>query len=122
MIKDNNVFIKNIYYMLCYAFETLTQDGYKEIEKEEFDNIHNLMAAILARGISMQLKQGLYREYINCKEDLPVVRGKIDMPGTMKNRITRKRLITCEFDEYSENNLLNQILKRQLCFCFTTIR
>ena len=29
---------------------------------EEFDNIHNLFSAILSRGISYQLKQGLYKE------------------------------------------------------------
>lgn len=73
--------------------------------------IHNLFAAILAKGISRQLKQGLYREYLNRKEDVAVVRGKIDMPGTIQNRLARKRVLTCEYDELSENNLLNQILK-----------
>ncbi|MBO4887185.1 MAG: 5-methylcytosine-specific restriction endonuclease system specificity protein McrC, partial [Firmicutes bacterium] len=46
--------------------------------------MHNLFAAILAKGISRQLKQGLYREYLNRKEDVAVVRGKIDMPGTIQ--------------------------------------
>lgn len=73
--------------------------------------MHNLFAAILAKGISRQLKQGLYREYLNRKEDVAVVRGKIDMPGTIQNRLARKRVLTCEYDELSENNLLNQILK-----------
>ena len=51
MIKDKTIFIKNIYYMLSYAFTPLTQGGYENVEKEEFDNIHNLFAAILAKGI-----------------------------------------------------------------------
>ena len=71
----------------------------------------NLFAAILAKGISRQLKEGLYREYLNRKEDVAVVRGKIDMPGTIQNRLSRRRVLTCEYDELSENNLLNQILK-----------
>ena len=33
------------------------------------------------------------------------------MPGTIQNRLARKRVLTCEYDELSENNLLNQILK-----------
>ena len=33
------------------------------------------------------------------------------MPGTIKNKIEKKQRLTCEFDELSENNLLNQILK-----------
>lgn len=111
MIKDKSIFIKNIYYMLSYAFTTLDQGGYEDVATEEFENIHNLFAAILSKGIGRQLKQGLYREYLNLKEDVPVVRGKIDMPGTIQNRLARKRVLTCEYDELSENNLLNQILK-----------
>ena len=70
MTKYKRIFIKNIYYMLSYAFTTLKQSVYENIEKESFDNIHNLFAAILAKGIGLQLKQGLYREYINCVEEL----------------------------------------------------
>ena len=111
MTKDKSIFIKNIYYMLSYAFTTLQQSDDEKVAKEEFENIHNLFAAILSKGIGRQLKQGLYREYLNRKEDLPVMRGKIDMPGTIKNQIARKQRLTCEYDELSENNLLNQILK-----------
>ena len=90
----------------------VTQEGgYEDVATEEFENMHNLFAAILAKGIGRQLKQGLYREYLNRKEDVAVVRGKIDMPGTIQNRLDRKRVLTCEYDELSENNLLNQILK-----------
>ena len=33
------------------------------------------------------------------------------MPNTIRNRIQRKQKLACEFDELSENNLFNQILK-----------
>ena len=55
--------------MLSYAFTTLTPAEDDEIAAEEFDNIHNLFAAILSKGIGQQLKQGLYREYLNRKEE-----------------------------------------------------
>ena len=97
--------------MLSYAFSTLRQEGYESVAVEEFENLHDLFAAILCKGIGRQLKQGLYREYVGRLEDLPAVRGKIDMQGTSRNRFARKRLITCGYDELSENNLLNQILK-----------
>ena len=111
MTKHKTIFIKNIYYMLSYVFTPLTQDGYKNIEKEEFENIHNLFAAILAKGIGRQLKQGLYREYVLQTESLATLRGKIDINGTIKNKLARQKVISCEFDELSENNLLNQIIK-----------
>ena len=111
MTRDKSILIKNIYYMLSYAFQTLNQSNYEEIAAEKFEDMQNLFAAILAKGIGFQLKQGLYREYRNCQEDLSVMRGKINMQGTIRNKMSRRQLLACEFDELSENNLLNQILK-----------
>ena len=111
MTRDKSILIKNIYYMLSYAFQTLNQENYEDVAVESFDEMYDLLAAILARGIGIQLKQGLYREYINRQEELPVMRGKINMPETIKNRLVRKQLLTCDYDELSENNLFNQIIK-----------
>lgn len=97
--------------MLSYAFQTLKQENYEDVAVESFDEMYDLLAAILAKGIGIQLKQGLYREYINRQESLPVMRGKINMPGTIKNRLAHERVLTCDFDELSENNLFNQIIK-----------
>ena len=111
MTKDKNILIKNIYYMLSYAFTTLHQGEYESVATEEFENLHDLFAAILEKGIGRQLKQGLYRDYQPMKESMATVRGKIDMVGTIQNRLEKKHLLNCEYDELTENNLLNQILK-----------
>lgn len=111
MIKDKSIFIKNIYYMLSYAFTTLNQGEYEDIAKESFDHIHDLFAAILAKGIARQLKQGLYREYIAKEENLTELRGKIDLNRTIRNRMAKKQQLSCDYDELSEDILLNQILK-----------
>ncbi|KAF1682754.1 5-methylcytosine-specific restriction endonuclease system specificity protein McrC [Veillonella sp. R32] len=111
MIKGKNILINNIYHMLSYAFQTLNQENYRDVAIESFDEMYNLLAAILAKGIGIQLKQGLYREYINSEENLSVMRGKINIGGTIKNRLAHERLLMCEFDELSENNILNQIIK-----------
>lgn len=60
--------IKNIFYMLSYAFQVLNEQGFKSIETEKFENVADLCAAILAKGVSKQLKQGLGREYIEIHE------------------------------------------------------
>ena len=114
MTKDKSIFIKNIYYMLSYAFQVLRQSTYDEVASEEFDNIEDLFAAILAKGIARQLKQGLYKTYITKEDKLTVLRGKLEMSGTIRNRLQRKQKLTCEFDELSVNNQYNQILKTTL--------
>jgi len=97
--------------MLSYAFESLRQSDFEKVGGEEFENIHDFFAALFALGIGYQLKHGLYREYTVCRESLSTVRGKIDLAESFGNRIRCIRKIACEFDEFSENNILNQIIK-----------
>lgn len=116
MTIDKGIFIRNIYYMLTYAFQELKQNNYEEIAGEEFEEIHDLFAEILLRGISFQLKQGLHKEYISCHGSLSTLKGKLDICGTVNNLMRKQQKIDCEYDELSENNKFNQILKTTVQF------
>ncbi len=116
MTEHKNILVKNIYYMLSYAFQVLNQSNFKDIETEEFDDAQNLFAAILSKAISQQLKQGLYREYTVHNEGLQTVRGKVDLNGTIRSKITHRQTIACEFDELSEDNVFNRIIKTTAMF------
>ena len=109
--KDKSILIRNVYHMLAYAFRALRLDEYEDLASEDFEHMHELFAAILSKGIARQVKQGLYREYVGKAEDLATVRGKVELSGTIRNRLARRQKVSCEYDELSENNLLNQVLK-----------
>ena len=111
MTSDKGIPIKNVYYMLTYAFQELRKNNYEDVEKEDFENIQDMFAEILYKGMSHQLKQGLHREYILRNDTIPTLRGKLDINGTIRNQIRQKRLLACEYDELSENNIFNQIIK-----------
>lgn len=111
MTEDKGIFIKNIYYMLAYAFQELRAANYENVATEKFETVQDLLAAILVKGVAKQLKQGLYREYVIQHDTLPVLRGKLDLSGTIRERIQQKQRLACEFDELSADNFYNQILK-----------
>ena len=115
MTQDKNIFIHNIFYMLAYAFQELKQNNYEEINGEDFDNIQQLFAEILIKGVSCQLKQGIYKRYIPKEESLSTIRGKLNVRNTLQNFFCRKQKMACEFDELSENNIFNQIIKTVIC-------
>ena len=103
--------VQNVYYMLSYAFKVLNEQGYKRIVTEEFNNTAELMAAILEKGIAIQLKRGLGKEYIPQTEALSSLRGKIDIAESIKTQgMLRKKLI-CTYDEFSVNSTMNRIIK-----------
>ena len=103
--------IRNIYYMLSYAFQVLSEQGYKDIETEQFDNVAELCAAILSKGVSLQLKRGLRREYIENTEPLSSLRGRIEISESIKTHSMLKRQLVCSYDDFSENSYLNRIIK-----------
>ena len=42
--------IRNIYYMLAYAFQVLHEQGYKDVAAEDFRNTAELLAAKIGRA------------------------------------------------------------------------
>ena len=113
---DNKV--KNIYYMLCYSFygEQLNEKDESSLGEEAFENIYNLFSLLLCLILKKQIKKGLHKEYINVDDELSTIRGKIDLNKTINNNSLVRKKIYCDFDEYSENCLLNQIIKTTMFY------
>ena len=97
--------------MLAYAFQVLNEQGYKNVAMEEFDNTAELFAAILAKGISTQVKRGLGKEYIPKTEALSSLRGKFDISESIKTQTFLKKQMICYYDDFSVNSVMNRIIK-----------
>ena len=103
--------VKNIYYMLSYAFQILREDGYKKVATENFENTAELFAAILISGVTIQVKRGLGREYIETTESLSSPKGKLSIAESLKRQTHLKKQLVCTYDDFSVNSRMNQILK-----------
>lgn len=60
IMKQNNILIKNIYYMLAYVYCDLNKKQYACLAVENFEDIEDLLTSILIKGVNYQLK----RDYI----------------------------------------------------------
>lgn len=103
--------VKNIYYMLSYAFKILNEGCYKSVATESFENASDLFAAILIKGVTSLLSRGLSRSYIGVQNSILSVKGKINLSATIKENALIKREVVCEYDEFSPNEYQNKILK-----------
>lgn len=103
--------IQNVYYMLSYAFQILNERGYQKVGMEEFENMGELCAAILVKGVSLQIKRGLGKEYLDRVDTLSSPRGKIDLSASVKERSMLKNKMVCHYDDFSINSYMNRILK-----------
>lgn len=108
--------IKNIYYMLSYAYQSLREQGYKSLETENFENVADLFSAILSKSIALQVKRGLNQEYIENHFLISGAKGKIDISETIKKGATLKKQLFCNYDEFSVNSYLNRIIKTTVLY------
>lgn len=107
--------------MLSYAYRILNEEGYKSVQTEKFKNIHDLMAAILIQGVTTQCKRGLHKDYIFCSEVTGNLRGKIDITNSTKQNTFMRKSMVCHYDSFSENILLNQIVKTTMLLLIRNI-
>ena len=97
---------RNLYYMLAYAFSVLNKSEYRALATEDFDNAAELCAAILKRGVSLQLKRGLGQEYVNRTEALSSLRGKIEVTESVKSQAVWRRQLV-----FSVDTTMNRVIK-----------
>ena len=106
--------IQNIYYMLAYAFQVLHEKGYRDVASEEFENGLELLVDILCRGVSIQIKCGLTRQYLTQEEALSTPQGKIEVSDSIRSLTIRKKQLVCTYDEFSADAYPNRIIKTTL--------
>lgn len=103
--------IRNVYYMLVYAYKALFWHEFKNLSNERFDNIDELYSEILAKGMAYQIKRGIQRDYINQTEDTSTIHGKLNVSESIKTQAILRRRAVCTFDDFSVNSRINQVVK-----------
>ncbi len=114
MDKEFKVPIKNVYFMLCYAWDVKDYTDKTACGNEEFDNIYNLLASVLVKEVELLLKRGFYKEYIEKEEITSHLKGQINIGTSIQQNTIRSMKMDCIYDEYSEDVLFNQIIKATL--------
>ena len=103
--------VKNIYYMLCYAWNVLEQSESVLVGSEKFDNIYNLLGRIYITGTNSLIKRGLSRSYIQEQEEMSTLKGKVKIADSIKRQTFQHGRMVCQYDNFSADMKLNQIIK-----------
>jgi len=109
--NKNPIPIKNIFYMLCYAWNVLEISHDIKVGEEDIDDSYNLLARVFTFGISKVIRSGFHRSYVEKEEELSTFRGKINIQQSINGMTMQQKKLVCNYDEYSTNDIFNQILK-----------
>ena len=106
--------VKNIYYLLCYAWDYVEEGETVDVGSEEFGGLVDLFGKVLNEGVSRLISRGLDREYLVVQEDVRGLKGKLDLATTIKGNLLLNGKTHCTFDELSYDVPQNRILKATL--------
>ena len=106
--------IKNIYHLLCYAWNKLEESELVNISAEDESDLLNLLGRVLLNGTKTLLKRGIDKRYLTENQIYQGIKGKVNITDSLRKNLFLKGLSICEFDELSADILPNQILKTTL--------
>lgn len=114
--------VRNIYYLLCYAWSHVQELERIDAGGEQFDQMADMLGHVLAGAVAGLLKSGLDRDYVEQEAAIPGIRGKLDLPQTIRRQLTLNGRTYCQFDEFDHDILQNQIIKSTITTLLTIRR
>lgn len=111
MKAEKTVAIRNIFYMLAYAYQALDLKEFAEIGAEEFDNALDLLGAVYAKGLASQVRRGLDQDFLEHSADIGCARGRVDVLASSDAMHRQRVELRCAFSEMSRDTELNRLIK-----------
>jgi 5-methylcytosine-specific restriction enzyme subunit McrC len=110
LAEESAVF--NIFYMLAYTKRLkIIDSGLAFLRSVKNNDFFEILIGLFAENLLKLVRGGLNKEYLLNRDNLPFVKGKIDFNGQIKRNSIIKSRFFLEFDEFSEDSLLNRIFK-----------
>lgn len=107
--------IRNVYYLLCYAWGHIPESNVVEVASlERLEKVDDLLGKVLAEGTNRLLARGIDRGYREVTEEIPGVRGKFEVGETIKRASLTRGKTVSTYAELSPDVLHNRILRSSL--------
>jgi 5-methylcytosine-specific restriction enzyme subunit McrC len=101
--------------MLCSRKAiSISRYAYASLDSKKSSLIELFFSQYLEE-LNCLVRCGLIGRYVSKRENLSIPRGKILINRPLSSYVTEQHRIHCEFDEFSINNSINQLLKSALC-------
>ena len=108
---DEGAVHKALIHMLVVALDLRIADSELAALDTQRHDLLELLARLFADRLLTAVRRGLPRRYIAHEDDLPVLRGRLNVTRQVTHLAVRPDRLACRFDELSEDTPLNRVLK-----------
>lgn len=101
-------------HMLAVARDLPIAIGSQALLGSQRENLLEQLIALFAAALAEALRRGMPRRYWSCEDDLPSLRGRMDLRRQFTRMVATPHLLACRFDELSADILVNQVVRAAL--------
>lgn len=102
---------KALVHMLSVAYDLPVADNELTRLAAQDETLLEFLVGVFADRLLTAVRRGLPHRYRLRQDDLPLLRGKLDISRQIARHIARPDLLACRFDELSVDTPLNRVLK-----------
>nr|WP_282098291.1 restriction endonuclease [Qipengyuania xiapuensis] len=109
--EADNAARKSLIHMLCGVLDLEIADGAVTDLGWQKDDLLEILIRLFCDRLFGAVHRGLPRRYIEHRDDLPALRGRLDAIRQFSTLAANPSRLACHFDELSADIALNQIMK-----------
>jgi 5-methylcytosine-specific restriction enzyme subunit McrC len=111
---DGTTMRRNLVAMLSTAYQLEVSVGESAGVAVQRFGLLEFLVRLFANGLFVEIHRGLVRRYELREENLGVLRGRVLVAEQVRKNAAAPERIYCGFEEFTEDNPLNQVLKAAL--------
>lgn len=113
-MKDRNIRIQNIFYMLAFVYDQLRYSGFQKLGTEDFKDGYHLLGKLFLHACRLQLTRGFPHDYRMYTEATSHPHGQIQMTESIVQGTLMNKQVIVEDDSFSVDIPENQLVKMVL--------
>lgn len=102
---------KRLVHMLAVALDLKIETGRMTDLDWQRETLLEILVRIFCDKLTEAVRKGMPRRYTHHEQDLPNLRGSLDVPRQFTRHIANPGRLACRYDELSEDIALNRIMK-----------
>jgi 5-methylcytosine-specific restriction enzyme subunit McrC len=97
--------------MLAVALDIKIDAGAITALDWQQETLLEILIRLFAQKLGDAVRQGMPRRYLECADDLPALRGRLNLTRQFSTLVAEPGRLACRYDHLSSNTALNQIMK-----------
>lgn len=102
---------RQLVHMLGVAYDLPVADGAAAALDTQGETLLEILIGLFARSLAEAVRRGMPRRYVDHENDLPTLRGRLDVRRQFTTLAVSPDRLACRFDALSSDIMLNRIMK-----------